>query len=826
MADQAKLSRYAMFQQIGQGPHTKILHAVESQTGKNVAIKVIDTGMYQANGRAKLLKEIEYHMRMRPHPNIIQIYDHFMVGLTIYIVMELASGGDLFHKLKAGTDSLSDLQKRKLMYQVCTAIEVMHTASLIHRDIKPENILLDEYMNAKLCDFGWTCHFDDYKSRFDKAGTYEYMSPECLRGELQHSPVDIWSLGILIYELYHGVEPFPGKNPQEILYAIYNSSAMFGQDVPDDALDIFGLCVRYDPQTRVTIHDLLAHRYFDTIRNEVNSANHASAISVVPAPSYSENISPSISRIESPLRSRNLPQEQRQQPKIVTDKNLDLTRLVTNAGPTASGQIFHHQLAFSTHDLSRIEFSKRGSLRKPSSGQILASNTNIRSQSSEISQATEFHYRGASPLGKYLTNRTASNVYLSGGHHLPSGQTGSVQPHVSITQTYSHLPIFHQLRTQFQSSILEHSSSAVDILKPFSNNKTVENKPERKVNLDRSWISSQNLNLAQANSNHQQNNFMSSFTPTAAASTSNSLAQHFIFGPQTREPQLPMTAISPTKPMSHKTATGLIPEVISRKEEQLPQKPPSPMPVHFVKPDYIQTSSTNITAPIIFNNNNIKNIQRHSSNFKLQLRDTVNSFREEAKPRHNALNMLEKPRGLRSTLAENLVRFREAPPIISKMRTIQNVPTNFQSGEVSFREPIRPMKTFDMRILDDTISTNDRNDPHVEGRRSGDLSTPTVELEGEQDEKTKNHTNNSNTFPLENEVVNLTSSHRSPVLARQLNIAYGGGLCSSSRLSLSVLNNRDAAFTLTSASAVRSQSQVRKLFLRSRQNAFDNHSDT
>ena len=108
-------------------------------------------------------------------------------------------------------------------------------------------------MNAKLCDFGWAVHLDDYKSRFDGAGTFEYMSPECLRGQMQDQSADIWSLGILVYELYHGNEPFTGKTSQEILHSIYNTSAKFRADVPEDALDLFSQTVRYDSKMRISI---------------------------------------------------------------------------------------------------------------------------------------------------------------------------------------------------------------------------------------------------------------------------------------------------------------------------------------------------------------------------------------------------------------------------------------------------------------------------------------------------------------------------------------------------------------------------------------------
>jgi serine/threonine protein kinase len=91
----------------------------------------------------------------------------------------------------------------RIFVQLCLAIEFIHSKGYIHRDIKPENIFLDRDMNVLLGDFGWCCHVSDTTYRYQKAGTYEYMSPEALNGKLQGREVDIWALGVLLYELFH-----------------------------------------------------------------------------------------------------------------------------------------------------------------------------------------------------------------------------------------------------------------------------------------------------------------------------------------------------------------------------------------------------------------------------------------------------------------------------------------------------------------------------------------------------------------------------------------------------------------------------------------------
>jgi serine/threonine protein kinase len=110
-------------------------------------------------------------------------------------------------------DGLDEKEAFKYFNQVVKAIEFLHENNLIHRDIKPENILLDKKDKIKLCDFG-SC--TDIKNGFRETfcGTFEYMAPEMIKELPYNQGVDIWSLGILLYEMIHGFSPFSNKNEQ------------------------------------------------------------------------------------------------------------------------------------------------------------------------------------------------------------------------------------------------------------------------------------------------------------------------------------------------------------------------------------------------------------------------------------------------------------------------------------------------------------------------------------------------------------------------------------------------------------------------------------
>jgi aurora kinase len=121
----------------------------------------------------------------------------------VYMLLEYADNGCLFFYIHA-TEGLPESLALRFFYQTALAVQYLHSQHIIHRDIKPENILLDAGFNVKLCDFGWSCYSTEEDMRTSICGTFEYMSPEVVV-ERQHSfKVDVWCLGILLYEFLHG----------------------------------------------------------------------------------------------------------------------------------------------------------------------------------------------------------------------------------------------------------------------------------------------------------------------------------------------------------------------------------------------------------------------------------------------------------------------------------------------------------------------------------------------------------------------------------------------------------------------------------------------
>ena len=145
---------------------------------------------------------------------LIRLYDYIVDGNKINLLLDYAEKGD-FYKYYKRKGKITEEEACHAMFQLSNALAYLHEKDIIHRDLKLENLLIDSDHVVKLCDFGW-CSPPGDPSRNVVCGTYEYMAPEVIRGDHQDEKVDVWSLGILLYELLHGKTPFRSNAPLEI----------------------------------------------------------------------------------------------------------------------------------------------------------------------------------------------------------------------------------------------------------------------------------------------------------------------------------------------------------------------------------------------------------------------------------------------------------------------------------------------------------------------------------------------------------------------------------------------------------------------------------
>lgn len=210
-----QIGNYVIQKTVGEGNFAKVKLAKHKLTGAEVAIKVIDKTTLDEKKLSKLYREIRI-MKLLHHPNIVKLYEVIETKNTVFLVMEYASGGELYDYLVVH-GKMKEKEARAKFRQILSAVSYCHKKRVIHRDLKAENLLLDENLNIKIADFGFSNTFDPENKLDTFCGSPPYAAPELFQGRRYTGPeVDIWSLGVILYVLTTGCLPFDGKNLQEM----------------------------------------------------------------------------------------------------------------------------------------------------------------------------------------------------------------------------------------------------------------------------------------------------------------------------------------------------------------------------------------------------------------------------------------------------------------------------------------------------------------------------------------------------------------------------------------------------------------------------------
>src|SRR5215472_5140071 len=223
----SKAGRYEITGEIGRGAMGVVYRANDPFIGRTVAVKTLAISE-QGTGLSKeeLLNRFQTEARaagLLTHPNIVVVYDAGEEAGLFFITMELVEGKSLETLLDAG--QLFPLPRvLRIMEQACSALQFAHDRNIVHRDIKPANLMLTPDDTVKVTDFGTAkiLQFGTVNQTAHVMGTPSYMSPEQVKGKVVDGRSDIFSLGVLLYEMVTGEKPFPGQNITTVIYKIVN----------------------------------------------------------------------------------------------------------------------------------------------------------------------------------------------------------------------------------------------------------------------------------------------------------------------------------------------------------------------------------------------------------------------------------------------------------------------------------------------------------------------------------------------------------------------------------------------------------------------------
>ena len=260
-----KITDFTLIRELGVGSFGRVLLVQHNKTQAQYAIKAIDKrNATNIQERPYFRREIEIMYRIH-HPNVVKLFGHFEDNTYCYFIMEYIPNGNIYSYVpKNGIRTISTQQVASIIKDVISATYFLHNMipPIIHRDIKPENVLLTSGMQAKLTDFGWSNYMQgDYK-RTTVCGTPIYLAPEMINNTGHDEKLDIWCIGVLLFELMTGVQPWKGTDVNTVKMNISRLRINWPKNMDRKAGDLISKILRYNPEERISLENMLLHPFF------------------------------------------------------------------------------------------------------------------------------------------------------------------------------------------------------------------------------------------------------------------------------------------------------------------------------------------------------------------------------------------------------------------------------------------------------------------------------------------------------------------------------------------------------------------------------------
>ncbi|KAK0579462.1 hypothetical protein LWI29_026662 [Acer saccharum] len=260
-----RVGKYELGRTLGEGSFAKVKFARNTETGENVAIKILDKEKVLKHKMIGQIKREISTMKLIRHPNVIRMYEVMASKSRIYIVLEFVTGGELFDKI-ASKGRLKEDEARLYFQQLINAVDYCHSRGVYHRDLKPENLLLDANGVLKVSDFGLSALPQQVREDgllHTTCGTPNYVAPEVINNKgYDGAKADLWSCGVILFVLMAGYLPFEESNLMALYKKIFKADFKSPPWFSSSAKKLITRILDPNPLTRITIAEVIENEWF------------------------------------------------------------------------------------------------------------------------------------------------------------------------------------------------------------------------------------------------------------------------------------------------------------------------------------------------------------------------------------------------------------------------------------------------------------------------------------------------------------------------------------------------------------------------------------
>lgn len=248
---------------IGKGAYSKVYKGFNSETDEIIALKIVDKGHVKPDAFKRIKAEVRI-LEQLTHPNIIKLLEFHEDEDYFYLILEYCAGGDLSNYIRS-EGKIDEDRAKKYMRQIVESLRYLKRLNIVHRDLKPQNILLSaDKHTIKLTDFNFARELYENDLSQTICGSPLYMAPEIIEKHQYTTKADMWSIGMILYEMVYGMSPYSDSHSMiDLLHKVKTRPVKYTNRVSQDCNDFIAEMLDLNVETRLDWEALFKHPWLD-----------------------------------------------------------------------------------------------------------------------------------------------------------------------------------------------------------------------------------------------------------------------------------------------------------------------------------------------------------------------------------------------------------------------------------------------------------------------------------------------------------------------------------------------------------------------------------